>query len=375
MEDRSAASVGVVLAGFTLAAAALPWGTVGIGPVENVILAVLGVTAFGAFVLRRHDVLARGPGSLVAGVASLGVVGYVGVSRASAFAGRSTLAEGTTLSVDVTAVSPWGVTLALIGGVGGVIAAYGDGRGLPESLGTAVKAAGWGLAVGFAGLFAIAAWASVLVSIVAGLVPGDPGTATQLAISAVALGLGTGTVALIYFQWTDKTLAFLDFRVPTLRDLGYVGGGILALFGLQVLVTVVFSQLGLSTAEHNVQQAAAGGNAEILLLLIPASWLIIGPGEELLYRNIIQKSLYPTFGEWGGVLVASVVFSLAHIPAYAAGADLPALLSTLAVIFFLSLILGATYLKTDNVTVSALIHGTFDAIIFAAMYVQMTGGA
>jgi membrane protease YdiL (CAAX protease family) len=362
MEDRSAATVGVVLAGFALAAAALPWGTAGIGPVENTVLAVLGAAALGAFSLRRRDLLARRSGSLAAGVASLGVVGYVSTATAESVAGGS----GSIPSI-------WGPTLALVGGIGGVIAAYGDGRGLPESLGQALKAAGWSLAVGFSGLFAIAVWASVLVSLFAGLVPGEPGTASRLAIGALALGFGTGTIALIYFRWTDKTFSYLDFRMPTKRDVGYMVGGVVALFVLQAVVSVVLTQLGVETANHSVQQAAEGGNAEVLLLLIPASWLIIGPGEELLYRNIIQKDLYGTFGDWGAVLVGSCVFALAHIPAYASGADLAALVSTLAVIFGLSLVLGTTYLLTDNLTVPAMIHGTFDAIVFGAMYVQLSG--
>jgi membrane protease YdiL (CAAX protease family) len=250
----------------------------------------------------------------------------------------------------------------------------GDGRESTDSLRQTAKAVSWSLAVGFAGLFAIAIWGSLLVSIATGLVPGEPGTAVQLALGAVALGLGTGSIALVYFLWTEKTRSYLDFRTPSLRDVGYVLGGVVALFALQAVISVVFTELGVSTASHSVQQSAEEGNAGVLLLMIPASWLIIGPGEELLYRNIIQKDLYDTFGGWGAVLVASVVFSLAHIPAYAAGASVGALASTLAVIFGLSIVLGASYLVTENVTVPALIHGTFDAVVFGAMYVQLTGG-
>jgi membrane protease YdiL (CAAX protease family) len=255
-------------------------------------------------------------------------------------------------------------------------AGLGDGRGGPSSLRQAAKAVSWSLAVGYAGLFAIAIWGSLLASIAAGLVPGEIGGAMELALGAVALGFGTGTVALLYFQWTNKSLSYLDFRMLTLRDAGYVVGGVVALFALQMLVSVVFSAIGVSAASHNVEQTARGGDASILLLMIPASWLLIGPGEELLYRNIIQKDLYETFGGWDAVLVGSVAFSLAHIPAYAAGASsIAALASTLAVILGLSLILGATYLATENVTVPALIHGTFDAVVFGAMYLQLTGGA
>ncbi|UPV75273.1 CPBP family intramembrane metalloprotease [Halorussus limi] len=370
MEDRSAASVGVAVAALALAAAAFPWGTTGVGPFENVVVAVLGGAALGAFSLRRRDLLGRVPGSLAAGVASLGIVGYAAVAVAAPVAGGSAL-----VAEAPSAPSPWGVGLALLGGVGGVVAAYGDGRGFPDSLRRAAKAISWSLAVGYAGLFAIAIWGSLLVGIAGGLMPGEPGSAMELALGAVALGFGTGTVALLYFQWTDKTVSYLDFRTPSLRDVGYVVGGVVALFALQAVVTVVLSELGVRTANHSIQQTAANGDASILLLMIPASWLIVGPGEELLYRNIIQKDLYDTFGDWGAVLVGSAVFSLAHIPAYATGASVGALVSTLAVIFGLSLVLGATYLRTDNLTVPALIHGTFDAVIFGAMYFQLTGGA
>ena len=362
MDNRSAASVGVVLAAIALAGAALPWGTVGVGPVENVALAVLAVAAFGAFSLRRNGLLEREVGALLAGTASLAVVGYV------------SLALSGVVAVGPPSPSPWGLSFAAVGGVGGVIAAYGDGRGVPTKLKEGVVATAKSLALGFSGLFAISLWASVIVVAGGAFLPGGLPDMLRLAVSAIALGLGTGTIALVYFALTDKSLSYLDFRLPGLRGLGYAAAGIVALFGLNVVVSLLLRQLGLGTASHSIEQTARQGDPTILLLLIPAAFLIIGPGEELLYRNIIQKSLYETFSKWGAVVVASVVFALAHIPAYAAGASsLSALASTLAVIFLLSLILGSVYLKTENTTVSALIHGAFDAIIFAAMYVQITG--
>lgn len=377
MNDRSGASVGVVLAGFALAAAALPWGTGGIGPVESPMLAGLALVAFLAFSLRRHDVLARGSASLVAGIASLGIIGYVGVVTSgvitSGVAASGVAADVLGVGSDGASPSPLAAALALGGGVGGVLAAYDDGRGFSEQTGRAARATAWAIGVGFAGLFAMAAWASVLLTVATGLVPGEPGTAARLALSSVALGLGTGTIALVYFRWTDETRAYLDVGVPSKRDAGYVVAGIVALLALQLLVGVALRRLGVETASHSVQEAAAGGNPEVLLLLIPTSWLVIGPGEELLYRNVIQKSLYDQFGEWGAVLIGSVAFALAHIPAYAAGASPGALLVTLVVIFLLSVVLGAAYLRTENVVVPALIHGAFDAVVFAAMYVQIAG--
>ncbi|WP_135829707.1 CPBP family intramembrane glutamic endopeptidase [Halorussus halobius] len=364
MDDRSSsAGVGVALAGLALVAAALPWDAPAAGPVENVPLAALAGVAFVAFSLRRHGVLARGPGSVVAGLASVGAVGLLGLSAAGALAGGATVP------------SWWAVAFGLAGGVGGAIAAYGDLRGFPASLGPAVKAASWGLAVGYLGLFAIAAWTSLLLGAVSGVAGGEPGTALQQVVSSVALGLGTGTVALAYFRWTGKSRSFLDVEWPSRRDAGYAVGGTVALVGFQFGVSALFARLGVATADHSVQQSAANGNPTFLLLLVPAAFLLVGPGEELLYRNVVQKDLYDAFGEWGAVAVGSAVFALAHIPAYAAGASLSGLATTLVVILGLSVVLGATYLQTGNLTVPILVHGAYDAITFLVLYLQVTGGA
>ncbi|WP_458185658.1 CPBP family intramembrane glutamic endopeptidase [Haladaptatus sp. NG-WS-4] len=224
--------------------------------------------------------------------------------------------------------------------------------------------------LGFSGLFAISLWASAILLVFG---PDSLGPMQKLALSALALGLGTGTVALIFMVGRGHGLSFLDFKLPDRRDFGYIAFGVVALFVLQIAIAVALTQLGVGTADHNIEQTASRGNPEILLVLIPAAWLIIGPGEELLYRNIIQKSLYGTFSEYSAVVVASIVFALAHIPAYATGSTLTATAGTLVVIFFLSLVLGFVYLKTDNLTVSALVHGTFDAILFGLMYLQFAG--
>lgn len=374
MEDRTGATAGVVLTGFALVAAALPWGTASVGPVENAVLAALAAVAFGAFALRRRDLLGRVPAALVAGTASLGVVGYVGVVIAGVPAASGGLGASDALAGVTPTRSPWAVTLALVGGLGGVVAAYGDGRGFPERVGQAAKAVSWSLFVAFSGLVATFAWSAVLVSLASATMPGTPSRMERYVLGSVALGFGAATVALAYFRTTDETPSYLDFRVPTKRDLGYVVGGIGALLGLLMAMSFVLSLLGVSTATHSIERAAREGNADLLPLIVLASWLFIGPGEELLYRNIIQKSLYGTFGEWGAVVVASAVFAAGHFLAYWSP-NLVRTLVSLVVVFTLSLILGTVYLRTENTTVSAVIHGTFDAVVFASLYVSIVAGA
>ncbi|WP_435364911.1 CPBP family intramembrane glutamic endopeptidase [Haloarchaeobius sp. DYHT-AS-18] len=194
-------------------------------------------------------------------------------------------------------------------------------------------------------------------------------------ISVLSLGLGTLTLAIAYLKYSDRDWSFVDLRVPTLRDVGWaVGGFVILLLGF-IAITSLLNVLGLSTAQHSTAQQAQQGDPALLLPLIPLSLLIIGPGEELLYRNVIQKSLYTHFSKVGAVAVASAIFALVHIPAYATGSGPAALASSLAVIFVLALVLGGVYARTENVLVPAFIHGAYNALAFASSYVDLTNNA
>ena len=148
----------------------------------------------------------------------------------------------------------------------------GDAAGSP-GLGTMVFAVLRSGALGLSGLLAISIWFSILLGIFDGL-----GPVVQQGVSAVALGLGTGTIAVLYLVGRGKGLSYLDFRIPDRRDLLYVVAGSMALLGLQIAVGVALTQAGVNTADHSVEQAARQGNPDILLALIPAAWLLIGPG-------------------------------------------------------------------------------------------------
>ncbi|WP_049933846.1 CPBP family intramembrane glutamic endopeptidase [Halarchaeum acidiphilum] len=102
---------------------------------------------------------------------------------------------------------------------------------------------------------------------------------------------------------------------------------------------------------------------------MPVSLLLVGPGEELLMRNVVQKRLYRAFSRRGAVVVGGLVFALVHLPAYATGgADAAALAVTLARLCCVSLVLGVVYERTDSVVASALAHGAYDAIQFGALF-------
>lgn len=350
MEDRTAASAGFVAAGAGLAAALLPWPDP-----WGIATALLAVAALGVFALRRYGALDR----RYAPFAAVAAAGLVVTGIGATFA---------------TGAASLGPALAGVVGAAAAALAYADVRGVTGGeLRSMVSATASAAAVGFAGLFAIVIWGAAIASVVLRATPGEIDPSVTTALSTLALGLGTGTVAAVYLRATGRGIEFLDLRVPGLRDAGYVVGGVVALLGLNLAIGLAFEWLGVESATHSVVRTAEA-NPEILLVLVPLAYLVIGPGEELLYRNVVQKSLYGTFSRGGAVVVGSVVFAAVHVFAFSGpGQSAMATLNTLAVVFVLSLVLGAVYERTENVVASALVHGTFDAVAFVATYAQLTG--
>lgn len=356
MTDRAAASVGFVLAGVALAAALAGWPG-GLGPLA----AGLSAIALVAFALRRYGRVDPGPADGVAGVAGLGVAVTALVSLFGPAVGSGSAAVSA------------GAALAAIGGVGVAAVAYADWRRVPRAaLLTKFSLSLAATAIGLAGLVAIVAWSVVVGGLYRSTV-GDVTPSTGAILSSLALGLGTATVAWLYLQRTGRGLDFVDLRRPTRRDAGMVVGGIVVLLGVNLGVAWAFQQLGLPAARHTIYDIAQD-DPGLLLVLIPLSLLVIGPGEELLYRNIVQKSLYEAFSRPAAVVVASAIFAAAHVPAYSsAGSTALSILNTLTIVFALAIVLGIAFDRTRNVLVPALIHGSFNAIAFAATYAELAG--
>lgn len=207
-------------------------------------------------------------------------------------------------------------------------------------------------------------WGLILISLIGGV----PLTETQeLVINPPINGLGMITGAVVFLELSDRGPSFLDLRTPRLRDVGYVVGGTVFLFVMVQIIGLLFSFLQISPADHGTADAIRDADPVIVAFLIFGAFAFIGPGEELLFRNVVQKRLYDDFSRYGAIGFASVIFALIHYSAYATGTFGQAIAS-LATVFSLSLMLGWVYHRTDSVVVPALIHGAYDAVTFVIIY-------
>lgn len=201
-------------------------------------------------------------------------------------------------------------------------------------------------------------------------------------------GVGFAGVALAYSRLRPRAAAFLrervpafenargEFRlpasVPSFRELLLVVGGYAASLGLAFAGAFLLAQL---QVDAGTNQAAEIGmeNPEVLLLLIPASFLVIGPGEELLFRGVVQGRFREVLGPVAGIGLASAIFAGIHIFALTGG-TLSGNLLALGVLFLPSLVFGIAYEVTDNLVVPSLIHGAYNATLFTFLYVVVRYG-
>jgi hypothetical protein len=206
-----------------------------------------------------------------------------------------------------------------------------------------------------------------LVLLGAGVPVMDP--AVQIAVGTVVLqGVTFFGGGYLYLRLRGDEAPEVPVAVPPTRQLGIAAGGLVLLLALLIGIQAVLMQFGISIAESAIVEEGAE-RPWLLLVLMPASLLLVGPGEELLFRGLVQGHLREAYSAPAAILLASAVFAVTHLGSFSG----PGVVASLAVVFTLALVLGGLYEYTDNLAVPALVHGTFNALQFLLAYLEVTG--
>lgn len=176
-------------------------------------------------------------------------------------------------------------------------------------------------------------------------------TVTLLAASQV------GFLAVGYWYVT-RYLDGVPDRVPTRRDLTWIGGGIVvAVVAAIALLALVDATVGMP----GYVAEAESGSATYLVALAVLSLVLVAPAEELLFRGAIQGRLGRAFGVAGSVLGGSLLFATIHLANFT-GPLLP-VVAAAAVVGAVSLVFGYAYERTGNLVVPVLVHGCYNALL------------
>jgi len=106
---------------------------------------------------------------------------------------------------------------------------------------------------------------------------------TPILVGATAVGqLSMFAVAYIYYRYRDISLSA---ALPSLRELGYVAGGVVSAIGTAVVVSIILTALAL--VPSSVIGETATTNPTFLLGLAALSIVVVAPVEEFVFRGVI----------------------------------------------------------------------------------------
>lgn len=185
-------------------------------------------------------------------------------------------------------------------------------------------------------------------------------------LSAVLIqGVAFGGISGLYLKLRGKRLSWVGVELPGLRGwLTIASGYVLAFLGAMAAVVLVILS-GLDPAANQTQSV---GMADPLVfgLLVPISFLLIGPGEELLFRGIIQNALVEGLGRLPGIALATVLFAGAHV--FSLTGPLTGRATTILLLLVPGLVLALSYAYSKNIVVPAMVHGAYNATLFGIAY-------
>ncbi|MCY4730216.1 CPBP family intramembrane metalloprotease [Natronomonas gomsonensis] len=199
-----------------------------------------------------------------------------------------------------------------------------------------------------------------------------PLVASTVLSTVLLQGLTFFGLSAFYLRYRGFDLEYVGVRTPDLEGWIYVGAGyVLAFVTAITMIFVVVFLLGLTPAQNRAGELGQQ-DPRIFLVLIVLAFVLIGPGEELLFRGIIQSRLRETFSAPVGLALATAIFAAAHAGSLSGPTSGVAL--TITLLFFPGLVFAITYEMTDNVVVPAIIHGLYNATLFALAYISTVAG-
>jgi membrane protease YdiL (CAAX protease family) len=171
-------------------------------------------------------------------------------------------------------------------------------------------------------------------------------------------------VGVAYLRFRSVPITY-DLRWPTLRDGGWILGGLIAIIVASLLVEIVLGLFGSGSAT-NISTAAAVENPLVIYsVFIVVNLLFIAPIEEFLFRGVIQGRLRESVGAFTAISITSIGFGLTHLPSYWFGGSDLFSVGVWGAVLGISLtgyILGYVYERTESLLTVSIIHGLVNTI-------------
>ncbi len=193
---------------------------------------------------------------------------------------------------------------------------------------------------------------------------------TIVAIVFVASAIGLAGTGIAYLTLRGiSPRSYIGIRVPGFGDLLWAIGGYVAALSLVFASAVLLTIFQVQPETSNQAAELGMENPELLLWLVPISILVVAPGEELLFRGVVQGRLREAYVARIAIPLTAALFALVHYFSLTGGAG--ARLTAIAILFFPSLVFGYAYERTQNLLVPILIHGVYNSTLVLLLYLTI----
>lgn len=184
-------------------------------------------------------------------------------------------------------------------------------------------------------------------------------------------GVVFGGLSGVYLWVHNRDFDWIGVSIPDFKQFLWIASGWAVAFASAFVLAIVIFLSGLNPGQNQLVRSVVD-TPEALLVMIPVTIVLIGPGEELLFRGIIQGSLRERFGPVVAIGLASAIFASAHFTSLTGPLD--GRVITIALLFAPTLVFATAYERTGNLVVPALIHGLYNATLFALQYLAIKLG-
>jgi len=200
----------------------------------------------------------------------------------------------------------------------------------------------------------------------------NPGAAVPALVGVLLVTAEAGFVVVGYaFRQTDDGAAivvdWIDQHGSRLGDAALIVGATVALVAFNRAAFAVGSLLGVDpvTAVSAPDELSVG----VLVVMVPAMLLAVGPAEEYLFRGVVQGYLRQSFSAWGAVGWSALLFAVVHLPNLLSNPE--AGIVSVPVWLTIGVVLGWLYERTAALLVPVLVHGLYNAAVITLLFVEL----